>query len=89
MPSTVIPENHEKKRKKKFFRFRRILARIHRNYCSLFAGIIVEGILGKKKSKVPKLKEIETLRGSIDKIETLVAELKVVANFRGVNNIFP
>jgi hypothetical protein len=42
-----------------------------------------------KKSKVPELKEIETLRGSIEKIETLVAELKVAANFRGVNNIFP
>jgi hypothetical protein len=51
--------------------------------------------LGKKKSllrafweKVPELKEIETLEGSIEKIETLVAELKIVANFGGLNNTF-
>jgi hypothetical protein len=34
-----------------------------------------------KKSKVPKLKEIETLGRSIEKIETLVAKLKIAANF--------
>jgi hypothetical protein len=46
--------------------------------------------LGKNKSllrafweKVPELKEIETLRGSIEKIEILVTELKITANFRG------
>jgi hypothetical protein len=38
---------------------------------------------------VPELKEIETLRRSIEKNETSVAELKIAANFRGVNNIFP
>jgi hypothetical protein len=52
--------------------------------------------LGKKKKsllrafweKVPELKEIETLGGSIEKIETLVAELKIVVNFGGLNNTF-
>ena len=39
--------------------------------------IIVDGILG----KVSELKEIKTLRRSIEKIKTLVAELKIVANF--------
>jgi hypothetical protein len=38
---------------------------------------------------VPELKEIETLRRSIEKNETSVAELEIAANFRGVNNIFP
>jgi hypothetical protein len=38
--------------------------------------------------KVPELKEIETLEGSIEKIETLVDELKIVANFGGLNNTF-
>jgi hypothetical protein len=39
---------------------------------------------------VPELKEIETLRGLIEKIETLVAELKIAANFMGwVNSTFP
>jgi hypothetical protein len=37
--------------------------------------------LGKKKSKVHELKEIETLRGSIEKIEILVVELKIAAKF--------
>jgi hypothetical protein len=76
--------------KKKFFRFRRNSARFHqiparflRNHYSLFVGITVEGILEKKKSKVPELKEIETWGGLIEKIETLVAELKIAANFRG------
>jgi hypothetical protein len=32
---------------------------------------------------MPKLKEIETLGGSIEKIETLVVELKIAANFGG------
>ena len=31
----------------------------------IFAGITVEGILGKKKLKVPTLREIETLGGHI------------------------
>jgi hypothetical protein len=48
-----------------------------------FVRISVEGILRKKKSKVLELKEIETLEGSIEKIETLVAKLKIAANFRG------
>jgi hypothetical protein len=29
------------------------------------------------------------LRGSVEKIKTLVAELKIAANFRKVNNTFP
>jgi hypothetical protein len=33
--------------------------------------------------KVLELKEIKTLGRSIEKIETLVAELKIDANFRG------
>jgi hypothetical protein len=36
-----------------------------------------------KNAKVPKLKEIETLGESIEKIKTLVVELKIVANFGG------
>jgi hypothetical protein len=39
--------------------------------------------------KVPELKEIKTLGGSIEKIETLVVELKIAANFMGMNNTFP
>jgi hypothetical protein len=35
---------------------------------------------------VPELKEIETLGGSIEKIETLEVELKIVANFMGNSN---
>jgi hypothetical protein len=38
---------------------------------------------------VPELKEIKILWGSIEKIETLAAELKIAANFRGVNITFP
>jgi hypothetical protein len=55
----------------------------------VFAGITVEGILGKKKSKVSELKEIETLGGSIEKIENLVTKLKIAAKFREVNSTFP
>jgi hypothetical protein len=33
--------------------------------------------------KVPELKEIKIMGGSIEKIETLVAELKIAANFMG------
>jgi hypothetical protein len=54
-----------------------------------FVGITVKGILEKNKSlfrafwqKVYELKEIETLGGSIEKIETLMAELKIAANFK-------
>jgi hypothetical protein len=36
-----------------------------------------------------RLKNFETFGGSIDKIETLVIKLKIVANFRGVNSNFP
>jgi hypothetical protein len=43
----------------------------------------------KKKSKVLELKEIETLGGSIEKIETLVVKLKIAANFGRVNSNFP
>jgi hypothetical protein len=39
--------------------------------------------------RVPKLRDFEILGGSIEKIETLLAELKIVVNFRGVNNTFP
>jgi hypothetical protein len=56
-------------------------------------------ILGKKISKasvndgftdrVLGLRDFETLRGSIVKIETSVAELKIVVNFRGVIRTFP
>jgi hypothetical protein len=42
-----------------------------------------ESLLRAFWEKVPELKEIETLGGSIKKIETLVAELKIAANFRG------
>jgi hypothetical protein len=48
-----------------------------------FAGITVESILEKKKSKVPELKEIETLEGLIEKIKILRVELKIATNFRG------
>ena len=34
--------------------------------------------------EVPELKDFKTLRGSIVKIETLVVELKITVNFRGV-----
>jgi hypothetical protein len=37
---------------------------------------------------VPELKEIETLGASIEKIETLMVELKIAANFGGVNSNF-
>ena len=43
----------------------------------------------KKKSKVPELKEIKTLGGSVVKIERSVAELKIAANFREVIRTFP
>ena len=36
-----------------------------------------------KKSRVPELKDFETLGWLIEKIETLVVELKIVTNFRG------
>ena len=62
-----------------------------------FAGIIIEGILGKKiksghvrrlviavlTDRVLELKIFETLRGLIEKIETLGVELKIAANFEG------
>jgi hypothetical protein len=35
------------------------------------------------------LRDFETLGGSIEKIETSVAELKIIANFRGVIHNFP
>jgi hypothetical protein len=44
---------------------------------------------GKKIKKMPKLKEIKTLGGSIVKIEISVAELKIAANFKRVIRIFP
>jgi hypothetical protein len=53
-----------------------------------FAGLTVDGspesllrVFWKKKSKMPELKEIKTLEGSIEKIEILVVELKIAANF--------
>jgi hypothetical protein len=57
-----------------------------------FARITVEGYFGKKISKVVNdgltdrvlgLRDFETLRGSIVKIETSVTELKIVVNFKG------
>ena len=48
--------------------------------------INVDGILGKK---MPELKEIKTLGRSIEKIETLMAKLKITTNFKGVNSTFP
>jgi hypothetical protein len=48
----------------------------------LLARITIEDILGKEKSKVPKLKEIETLEGSIEKIKTLIDKLKITANLK-------
>jgi hypothetical protein len=38
--------------------------------------------------RVPALRDFETLRGYIVKIETLVAELKITLNFKGVIRIF-
>ena len=38
---------------------------------------------------MPELKDFETLGGSIEKIETLVVELKIAANLVGLNNNFP
>jgi hypothetical protein len=49
-------------------------------HCS--SELLLRAFWKKKKSKVPKLKEIETLGRSIEKIETLVAKLKIAANFR-------
>jgi hypothetical protein len=39
--------------------------------------------------RVPTLRDFETLGGYIVKIETSVAELKIVVNFRGVIHTFP
>ena len=50
---------------------------------------VIMAIWKKKKSKVPELKDFETLRGSIEKIETLVVKLKIATNYKGVNNNFP
>ena len=47
--------------------------------------ITIKGIL----EKVLELKEIKILEGSIVKIETSVAKLKIAANFRGVIRTFP
>ena len=38
--------------------------------------------------KMHELKKIKTLRESIEKIKTLVAELKITTNFKEVNNTF-
>jgi hypothetical protein len=38
---------------------------------------------------VPKLRDFKTLGGSIAKIKTSVAELKIVVNFKGVIRTFP
>jgi hypothetical protein len=39
--------------------------------------------------EVPSLRDFETLRESIEKIETSVAKLKIITNFRGVIRTFP
>ena len=39
--------------------------------------------------RVPELRDFEILRGLIAKIETSVAKLKIVVNFRGVIHTFP
>jgi hypothetical protein len=79
-PKTLSDEFRIRKKKKK------------KGFSSFASENLPESLLRafwEKKSQVPELKEIETLRGSIKKIETLVAELKIVVNFRGVNNTFP
>ena len=43
----------------------------------------VLSIIAALTNGVPELKKIEILGGSIDKIETLEVELKIVDNFRG------
>ena len=40
-------------------------------------------------NRVPELRDFKTYGGSIAKIETLVVELKIVINFRGVIRTFP
>jgi hypothetical protein len=64
--------------------------------CQISLESLFEGILEKKKKSkwpcalsiivvlidgVAELKHFETLRGSTEKIETLVVELKIAANF--------
>jgi hypothetical protein len=53
--------------------------------------ITVPSVIAALTDRVPELKKkkIETLGGSIEKIETLGVELKIDANFKGVNNNFP
>jgi hypothetical protein len=64
-----------------------------------FARITIEGYLESllmafwkkkkiKKSKVHELKEIETLGRSIEKIKTLIIELKIIVNFKEINSNF-
>jgi hypothetical protein len=74
-PKKIRKKRREKK-KQKPVRFCQIPVRFHRNHCSWFAIIIVEGILGKKNLEVPTLREIQTLRGYIVKIETSVDQIK-------------
>jgi hypothetical protein len=38
--------------------------------------------------RVPKLKNFKTLGGPIEKIKILGVELKIAANFEGINNNF-
>ena len=73
-----------RKKKKRLSSFCWILARFCRNHCWRHFGK-----KKKKKSKVLELKEIETLGGTIEKIEILVAELKIATNFRGWTVLFP
>ena len=50
--------------------------------------VILARAIWEKESKVPELKDFESLGESIEKIETLVVELKIAVNFRGVNSNF-
>jgi hypothetical protein len=74
-----------KKKKKKSLP---VFAGIQRDFARITVDGSPESLLmafweKNNNSKVSELKEIETLRGSIEKIETLVAELEIAANFKG------
>jgi hypothetical protein len=49
---------------------------------------IVPSVIAGLTDELPELKNFKTLRGSIEKIETLGVELKTVANFEGMSSNF-
>ena len=49
----------------------------------------VPSVNGGLTDRVPTLRNFETLGGSIVKIETSMAELKIAANFGGLIRTFP